>query len=122
MMRILLYGYLAAAVGGLVTSGAAADLLRGPWFPGLDRTFGPAGWRGAWWLPGRLLTVLFMLQVACIATPGVLVLYLFTSPLWALKFFNDLTGRPPPHGRMARWYFRHIARWTGVPPTFPTPE
>jgi hypothetical protein len=99
----LFVAYLAAAVGGFITSGAAENLFVGP--PGgFLRGVGPATWRGAWWFPGRILCGLFLLLLAWNLSLLFLAIFLLSSPLWALHFVNALTGRPAPHGRMARWY------------------
>lgn len=99
--------YFAAALAGFVTSGAAPKFRL---FPprGLSdiRYNGPLG--GVLSTAVRLLIAFNMVLLAT-------VFFVFSSPLFALRFFNDLTGRQPPHGAVARWYIYLVERLQSRP-------
>jgi hypothetical protein len=109
--------YVACAVGGLVVSGIVRA-MRAPSdvpFPSLPG----ARWRGVMWLPGRLLWGLMVVGLVEIVLLMAVGMFVFASPLLVLCFVDRVTGRPPPNGRMARWYESIAVRQTAAPAACP---
>lgn len=86
--------YVALVVIDLVRSRVVVDVLTAP-IEGL----------GSRWLPGALL---IWANLAVL----IVVLSILGSPLFALRSFNHLIGRPPPHGRLANWW--RVDGWIGL--------
>lgn len=104
--------YLACAFAGYV--GGLRETLRLP--PGAslyDLTGGR--WTGIMWLPGRILWLYLLVSLTFWVLLFHIVLFLFGSPLFALSFFNRITGRRRPHGRMSKWYERQAMAVTKRP-------
>src|SRR5262245_15562272 len=95
--------YFTFAAAGIVTSGAFKGFPLLP--PGASLwNFPGARWHGVMWLPGRLLwlsTLLGFFEIVALMT---VAFFIFASPLFALCFANQVTGRRPPHGTLAHWY------------------
>ena len=49
-----------------------------------------------WWLPGKVISILFLILVAWNLALMLVAFVILSSPLMVLRFVNDLTGRPPP--------------------------
>ncbi|HUY18280.1 MAG TPA: hypothetical protein VMV15_03555 [Candidatus Binataceae bacterium] len=93
--------YFAAAAGGFLSAGG---LRKFRFAPRLDEV--SLKWRGIWALPARILSIVGWLLILWGYLLLSFAMFLFLSPLLALTFFNQMTGRPPPHGALARWYER----------------
>src|SRR5580704_14940233 len=90
--------YFAAALAGFVISGSAANFRL---LPPVGLSAVRYDWQGLWWPMGKILSILMRLLIALNLTALATIFFLLSSPLFALRFLNDLIGRPPPHGAMA---------------------
>ncbi len=124
ILILALLALLSAACGGWVISGALRSLARyvGS-FPSqvvdLHRRVLPSWVQGPRLLRRHAATALLVLGLVELNAISFVLLFLFSSPLFALRFFNHLTGRPPPHGVMARCYDRLAERRWRRPPSCP---
>jgi len=102
--------YFGAATVAFIRTGIIADVFRGP--PGGYLRGVPAsGWAGVWWLPGKVISILFLILVAWNLALMLVAFVILSSPLMVLRFVNDLSGRPPPQGALAKWYEGVAQRW-----------
>lgn len=97
--------YFAAAAGGFLSAGGLRKFRFAPRLAEVSLK-----WRGLWALPARILSIVGWLLILWSHLLLSFAMFLFLSPLLALSFFNQLTGRPPPHGALARWYERFAER------------
>jgi hypothetical protein len=105
LLLIVLAMYFAAAAGGFLQAGG---LKKFRLFPQLAEV--SLKWRGLWALPARILSIAGWFLILWGYLLLSFVMFLFLSPLLALSFLNQMTGRPPPHGALARWYERFAER------------
>ena len=95
----LLAIYFAAAAGGFIQAGGLKKFRFAPRLADVSLK-----WRGSLALPARILSIVGWLLIVWSSLLLSFAMFLFLSPLLALSFFNQATGRPPPHGALARWY------------------
>ncbi len=105
LIVILLAMYFAAAAGGFLTVGGLRKFRLAPRLAEVSLK-----WRGLWALPARILSIVGWLLIIWGYLLISFAMFLFLSPLLALSFFNQVTGRPPPHGVLAQWYERMAER------------
>lgn len=58
-----------------------------------------------------LATAFLFLGLVTLTVASHVTIFVMSSPLYTLYFYNELTGRPPPHGRLVQWYAGWPARW-----------
>ena len=104
IMLIFIGLYFAAATAGFVRSGAAASF----------RLLPPDGVSAL-----RSLSMSDRLLIAFNISMLAVGFFFLASPLFALSFFNALTGRQPPHGALAQWFLRLAERRRNRPSSCP---